>query len=48
MEQIFIHDYNTHYLKGIKDAVARYESELGFKMKKVPISDRAGTLIITK
>lgn len=45
---IFIHDYNTHYLKGIKDAVARYECELGFKMKKVPIADRAGTLIITK
>ena len=45
---IFIHDYNTHYLKGVKDAVKRYEEEIGKKLKKIPIADRAGTLIIVK
>lgn len=45
---IFIHDYNTHYLKGIKAAVRKYEEYLGQKIKAVPIADRAGTLIIVK
>ena len=45
---IFIHDFNTQYLKGVKNAVERYEELLGKKLKKVPIADRAGTLIIAK
>lgn len=45
---IFIHDYNTYYLEGIKNAVKRYEVEIGKRLNRVPIADRAGTLIITK
>lgn len=45
---IFIHDYNTQYLKGVKNAVDRFEKEIGCKLKKVPLADRAGTLIIIK
>lgn len=46
--KIFIHDYNTYFLEGIKKAVDRYETEIGQRLNKVPIADRAGTLIITK
>lgn len=45
---IFVHDYNTFFLDGIKEAVARYEGELGKKLYKIPIADRAGTLVIMK
>ncbi len=45
---IFIHDYNTFYLDGIKTAVKRYEEIIDRKLHAVPIADRAGTLIITK
>lgn len=45
---IFVHDYNTYYLEGIKAAVERYERDLGKRLKSVPIADRAGTLIIVK
>lgn len=45
---IFIHDYITHWLPGVKKAVERYEHENGMKLKKIPIADRGGTLIITK
>lgn len=45
---IFVHDYNTYFLDGIKTAVKRYEDEMGARLKKVPIADRAGTLIIMK
>ena len=45
---IFLHDYNTQYLHGVKAAVRRYEEILGYQLKKTPIADRAGTLIITK
>lgn len=45
---IFIHDYNTQFLKGVKNAVKRYEDFLGKKLKKIPIADRAGTLIVLK
>lgn len=45
---LFIHDYNTYFLEGIKVAVERYENYLGKKLKSVPIADRAGTLIIVK
>lgn len=45
---IFLHDYNSAYLSGVKKAVQKYESEIGTVMRKVPIADRAGTLIIVK
>lgn len=45
---IFIHDYNNRFLEGVKIAVEIYESENGFKLKKVPIADEGGTLIIVK
>lgn len=45
---IFVHDYNSAYLKGVKKAVLRYENEIGYRLKRLPISDRAGTLIILK
>lgn len=45
---IFVHDYNTYYLEGIKKAVKRYEKEIDRTICKIPIADRAGTLIILK
>lgn len=45
---IFMHDYNTFYLEGIKFAVERYEKEQNIRLCCVPIADRAGTLIIMK
>lgn len=45
---IFLHDYNSAYLGGVKKAVQRYEMELSIAIHKVPIADRAGTLIIVK
>lgn len=45
---IFVHDYNSAYLKGVKKAVIKYEHEIGYSLHKVPIADRAGTLIIIK
>lgn len=45
---IFLHDYTTHWLQGVKKAVERYEKDAGVELKKVPIADRGGTLIITK
>lgn len=44
---IFIHDYNEGRLKGVKNAVTRYEEKYG-AMIKIPIADKCGTLIITK
>lgn len=45
---IFVHDYNNRFLGGVKDAVKKYESEIGQYLKKVPIADEGGTLIIIK
>lgn len=45
---IFVHDYNTFFLEGIKKAIERYENEIGKKLYKIPIADRAGTLVIIK
>ena len=44
---IFIHDYNEGMLKGVRNAVIRYEEQYG-AMIKIPIADKCGTLIITK
>lgn len=45
---IFIHDYNSQYLHGVKNAVERYERDFDLRLKKVPLADRAGTLVIIK
>lgn len=45
---MFLHDYNSSFLGGVKKAVVRYEADMGIKLKKVPMADRAGTLVIIK
>lgn len=45
---IFLHDYNNRFLGGVKKAVQRYESDTGVTLKKVPICDEGGTIIILK
>ena len=45
---IFVHDYNTSFLGGVKLAVSRYERDNNIILKSIPIADRAGTLIILK
>lgn len=45
---IFLHDYNNRFLGGVKKAIQRYENELGKNLKKVPLCDEGGTLIILK
>lgn len=43
---LFIHDYNSP-LEGVKKAVERYENEFGH-LKKVPLCDISGTLVVVK
>lgn len=45
---IFLHDYTTYYLGGVRQAVARFEADYKIQLKKVPIADRAGTVVIVK
>lgn len=45
---IFVHDYNTYYLEGVREAIRRFEYDSGIKMKKIPLADRAGTMVIIK
>lgn len=45
---IFVHDYNSSTLKGVRNAVNRYEDDNKVKLAKVPIPDLCGTLVITK
>lgn len=44
---IFVHDYNSS-LSGVEKAVDRYESELQFRLYKMPLCDANGTLVIMK
>jgi uncharacterized protein YjgD (DUF1641 family) len=44
---ILLHDYNNKEFLGVKKAVKKYEEEYG-KLKKVPLCDQGGTLVITK
>lgn len=45
---IFIHDYNSSTLRGVRNAVSRYEKDKSVCLSKVPIPDLCGTLVITK
>lgn len=44
---IFVHDY-TSELRGVEQAVDRYERETGCPICKVPLCDHEGTLVIAK
>lgn len=44
---ICVHDYNGP-LKGVRNAVDRYEQDSGNHLCKVPICDNSGTLVIAK
>ncbi|MBQ9538528.1 MAG: hypothetical protein IJU95_04600, partial [Treponema sp.] len=44
---IFVHDYNSNLL-GVEKAVDRYESECGSMLAKVPLSDKSGSLVVTR
>ena len=44
---IFVHDYNNKQLFGVRKAIERYEEEMG-KLKKIPLGDWGGTLVIIK
>lgn len=45
---IFIHDYNTCGLEGIKVALERYEKDTGTQLIRVPLADWGGTVVIIK
>lgn len=45
---IFVHDYNSATLKGVRKAIYKYEKEHGMYLAKVPLPDLDGTLVITK
>lgn len=45
---LFIHDYNNRFLEGVKVAVKKYESESNIRLKKMPLADEGGTLVILK
>lgn len=45
---MFVHDYNSATLKGVRNAINRYENDHKIKIAKVPIPDLCGTLVITK
>ena len=45
---IFVHDYTNPQLTGVKAAVRRYEESIGTVLKKGPLADWAGTLVILK
>lgn len=44
---IFVHDYNSS-LRGVRNAVRRYASNLGERLRIVPLCDANGTLVISK
>lgn len=44
---IFVHDYNNKQFFGVRKAIERYEKEMG-KLKKVPLGDQGGTLVVIK
>lgn len=44
---LMLHDYNHAEFRGVKQAVADYETKYG-KLAKVPVPDQGGSIIITK
>lgn len=45
---IFLHDYNSCHLGGVKAAVIRYERDNNITFRKIPLCDEAGTVVIVK
>lgn len=45
---LYIHDYNTYILQGVRAALKHYEEIQGIRLKKIPLADRAGTVVIIK
>ena len=45
---IFVHDYNSFSLDGVKGAIKKFEDDYKIRLKKIPLADRAGTLVIIK
>lgn len=45
---LFIHDYNDDELRGVKEAVYKYQDNIGEELRSVPLCDHSGTLVITK
>ena len=43
---IFLHDYDSHKFRGVKNAVERYEAAHGVKFHALPLCDVNGTLVI--
>ncbi|QBL09884.1 hypothetical protein E0Z06_10285 [Rheinheimera sp. D18] len=44
---LLLHDYNHSEFRGVKQAVADYETKHG-RLAKVPVPDQGGTIVITK
>lgn len=44
---IFLHDYKNSEFHGVKAALKEYEKKYG-RIKKVPLSDQGGTIVLTK
>lgn len=44
---LFVHDYNSS-LRGVEQAVERYEDEMDQRLCKMPLCDANGTLVICK
>ncbi len=45
---IFVHDFNSSSLEGVRIAVDTYQKEIGNILCKVPLADQCGTLVIIK
>ncbi len=45
---LYIHDYNSSHLSGVKKAVERYEEDNHIVLKKIPLADQSGTLVVIK
>lgn len=45
---LMLHDWGSPKLPGVKEALARYEQEIGEKIPAVPLCDMGGSLILCK
>lgn len=45
---MFIHDYNYGYFDCIRRAIRRYEKDNNIRLRKIPICDAIGTVVIAK
>ena len=45
---IMLHDYNGGFSKGTHKAIAEFEQRHGIRLRRVPVPDEAGTVVIAK